>query len=177
MRDDELHNMLTYIVDTTQNKVEVVENSIQLFEANSFSVVEVNIEKPWGAYIRLNNRDAERYMDTFFPELEHEIVGELSPKILIVEPGKRLSWQYHHRRAESWLFVTGGYYYQSDTDELGDKKSATAGDSVQFQQGERHRLVGGDTQMTVVAEIWQHTDPNALSDEDDIVRVQDDFNR
>jgi hypothetical protein len=29
----------------------------------------------------------------------------------------------------------------------------------------------------VVAEIWQHTDPAVPSDEDDIIRVQDDYNR
>jgi hypothetical protein len=29
----------------------------------------------------------------------------------------------------------------------------------------------------VIAEIWQHTDANHPSDEDDIIRVQDDFGR
>jgi hypothetical protein len=29
----------------------------------------------------------------------------------------------------------------------------------------------------VLAEIWQHTDAGQPSDEDDIVRVQDDFGR
>jgi hypothetical protein len=29
----------------------------------------------------------------------------------------------------------------------------------------------------VVAEFWQHTDPDYPSDEDDIVRVQDDYSR
>jgi hypothetical protein len=29
----------------------------------------------------------------------------------------------------------------------------------------------------LVAEIWQHTDPDHPSNEDDIVRVQDDFGR
>jgi hypothetical protein len=43
-------------------------------------------------------------------------------------------------------------------------------------QGERHRLVGLDAQA-IIAEIWQHTDASHPSDEDDIVRVQDDFGR
>ena len=50
------------------------------------------------------------------------------------------------------------------------------GDTITLQQGERHRLIGLD-EFAVIAEIWQHTDANHLSDEDDIVRVQDDFGR
>ena len=30
-----------------------------------------------------------------------------SPKILIIAPNKRLSWQYHHRRSEIWKVVRG----------------------------------------------------------------------
>jgi hypothetical protein len=40
----------------------------------------------------------------------------------------------------------------------------------------RHRLVGlGD--WGVLAEIWQHTDLQNPSDEEDIVRLQDDYGR
>ena len=45
-----------------------------------------------------------------------------------------------------------------------------------LQQGERHRLVGL-SDYAVIAEIWQHTDATNPSDEDDIVRLQDDFGR
>ena len=41
--------------------------------------------------------------------------------------------------------------------------------------GERHRLIGLED-YGIVAEIWQHTD-SVHSDEEDIVRVQDDFKR
>ena len=47
---------------------------------------------------------------------------------------------------------------------------------VKLKQGERHRLIGMNG-WGVVAEIWQHTDPASPSDEDDIVRLQDDFGR
>jgi hypothetical protein len=47
---------------------------------------------------------------------------------------------------------------------------------VEFQAGERHRLVGLD-QLGIVAELWQHLDPAHPSDEEDIVRLQDDFGR
>jgi hypothetical protein len=50
------------------------------------------------------------------------------------------------------------------------------GDTITLQQGERHRLIGL-SDYAVIAEIWQHTDATHPSDEDDIVRVQDDFGR
>ena len=50
------------------------------------------------------------------------------------------------------------------------------GELVQFQKEERHRLVGLSN-FGVVAEIWIHTDSNNLSDEEDIVRLEDDYSR
>jgi mannose-6-phosphate isomerase len=50
------------------------------------------------------------------------------------------------------------------------------GQVINLKCGERHRLVGTNG-FGIVAEIWQHTDKNNPSDEDDIVRVQDDFGR
>jgi hypothetical protein len=64
----------------------------------------------------------------------------------------------------------------SDTDEQQSVETYEAGQSVRLKQGERHRLVGLDD-WGILAEIWQHTDPDNPSDEDDIVRVQDDFGR
>jgi len=42
--------------------------------------------------------------------------------------------------------------------------------------GERHRLVGLDD-WAVVAEIWVYEVPGHPTDEDDIVRVRDDYGR
>jgi len=64
----------------------------------------------------------------------------------------------------------------SFTDEEKDKSELNMGDSVRLKQGQRHRLVGLN-EWGVLAEIWQHTDAANPSDEDDIVRVQDDFGR
>ena len=50
------------------------------------------------------------------------------------------------------------------------------GDTIRLKQGERHRLIGVDN-WGIIAEIWQHTDAVNPSNEDDIVRVQDDFGR
>ena len=103
--------------------------------------------------------------------------GKLSPKILLVKPGQRLSWQYHHRRAEIWRVVAGSAgVVRSKTDQEGAVEVLAEGDLVRLEQGERHRLVGLDD-WAVIAEIWQHTDPAHPSDEADIVRLQDDYGR
>jgi mannose-6-phosphate isomerase len=105
------------------------------------------------------------------------IGGKLSPKILIVKPNARLSCQYHNRRAEIWQVYKGAAgIIRSNTDAENKMKVYNEGAQIVLQQGERHRLIGLDD-YSVVAEIWQHTDPNNPSDEDDIIRVQDDFGR
>jgi len=149
-----------------------------------YTIVEMDEEKPWGAYYRLANDEAERFVSEFFPGLtmkEAQLGNseiELSPKFLLVAPGQRLSWQLHHRRAERWRFLNQGAYYKSATDEQGERHIADPDTIVQFAQGERHRLCSFDDQnYTLVAEIWQHTEPTAPSDEDDIIRLEDDYSR
>ena len=50
------------------------------------------------------------------------------------------------------------------------------GEVIYFDNKERHRLVGLN-KIGVVAEIWIHTDLNNPSDENDIVRISDDYKR
>ena len=105
------------------------------------------------------------------------ITNELSPKILVVAPNKRLSWQYHFRRAEIWKILSGVVGVKTSlTDEEGEIQELPPGIFIQMDKGERHRLIGLDS-WGIVAEIWQHTDPENPSDEGDIVRLQDDFGR
>ena len=102
--------------------------------------------------------------------------SKLSPKILIVKPDARLSWQYHHRRAEIWQVYKGEVgIVRSNDDTESELVRFKEGEQVRLAQGERHRLIGLED-YGIVAEIWQHTDA-VPSDEDDIIRVQDDFSR
>lgn len=150
-----------------------------------YTIVEEDTAKPWGAYYRMDSPEAERFISEFFPGLtiKEAKLGrddvELSPKFLLVAPGHRLSWQYHDRRAERWRFLTTGSYFRSMNDDQGECLKAEAGEVVQFQAGERHRLGANvdSVSYTLVAEIWQHTDPNTLSTEADIIRLQDDYRR
>lgn len=50
------------------------------------------------------------------------------------------------------------------------------GKGASLEKGERHRLIGTKT-WGVVAEIWMHSDSENPSDEDNIVRLQDDYSR
>jgi mannose-6-phosphate isomerase len=136
--------------------------------------------RPWGGFFVIDEIESEKFINLHFPHLtKHDlsISGKLSPKILVVSPNKRLSWQYHHRRAEIWKLIGGvAAVVTSDTDEEKEIKHLNIGDIVQLKQGERHRLVGLDN-WGIIAEIWRHTVAENPSDEEDIVRVQDDFGR
>ena len=136
--------------------------------------------RPWGGFFVIEEYESEKFIELYFPQLTREelnISGKLSPKILIVAPEKRLSWQYHHRRAEIWKMIGGtAGVITSDTDEEKETRYLKTGDIIQLKQGERHRLIGLES-WGIIAEIWRHTDPENQSDEDDIVRVQDDFGR
>jgi mannose-6-phosphate isomerase len=140
----------------------------------------VDDQRPWGGFYYVDEAQAGKFIETFFPHLnvkDFEGFAKLSPKILLVAPNSRLSWQYHHRRSEIWTVIGGSAaIVTSDTDEQTPQRSLPLGSVVELRQGERHRLVGVD-EWGIIAEIWQHTDGSHPSDEDDIVRVQDDFGR
>jgi len=146
----------------------------------NFTIVKEDHSRPWGGFYVIDESQAEQFARQFFPEEDFEklkISEKLSPKLLLVEPGKRLSWQYHHRRAEIWRCIDGKVAVAtSHSDEESSKHILQPGDKIKLKQGERHRLIGLDD-WGVVAEIWQHTDASNPSDEEDIVRLQDDFGR
>lgn len=146
----------------------------------NFTVVTKDETRPWGGFFVIDEDQAAVFAAQFFPHLAMDtikITNKLSPKILVVAPNKRLSWQYHFRRAEIWKIVAGIVGVKtSPTDEEGEIQSLSPGDFIQMDKGERHRLIGLDS-WGIVAEIWQHTDDENPSDEADIVRLQDDFGR
>lgn len=149
-------------------------------ESFGFKVVSRDFERPWGGFLVIDESQAQDFSNKFFEGIDVntlKIGGKLSPKILIVKPNARLSWQYHKRRAEIWQVYKGtAGIIRSNSDEENEMKEYSEGDQIILKQGERHRLIGLDD-YSVVAEIWQHTDANYPSDEDDIIRVQDDFGR
>jgi len=154
-----------------------IKKEIESFE---FNVVSHDFERPWGGFLVIDETQAQDFSNKFFEGLDVntlKIGGKLSPKILIIRPNARLSWQYHNRRAEIWQIYKGSAgIIRSDSDVENEMEVYNEGDQIVLQQGERHRLIGLN-EASVVAEIWQHTDATYPSDEDDIKRVQDDFGR
>ena len=152
----------------------------KFLSTNGFNIVEEDNSRPWGGYLVIDDSQTIEFISTYFPKGTIPAINtfqKLSPKLLIVGPGKRLSWQYHLRRAEIWRCVEGqvGVITSYDDDE-GPLHLLKTGEMISLKQGERHRLVGLDD-YGIVAEIWMHTDKNNPSDEDDVIRIQDDFNR
>lgn len=152
----------------------------QQLHQQGFTIERQDHGRPWGGFFVIAEEQAQQFADVYFDGLAVDslrIAGQLSPKILVVAPQRRLSWQYHHRRAEVWRVIAGPVgVVTSPTDEEGPLKTYGPGEQITLQQGERHRLVGLDT-WGILAEIWQHTAAQYPSDEEDIVRVQDDFGR
>lgn len=146
----------------------------------NLKITDQDASRPWGGFFVIAEQQAQLFAKLFFPEVELSslrISGKLSPKILIVQPGKRLSWQYHHRRAEIWRVIWGKVsVVTSATDAEEQRGELSEGESIRLAQGQRHRLVGLND-WGIVAEIWQHTDVDHPSNEEDIIRLQDDFGR
>ena len=155
-------------------------SDVQLYlNQQGIAVSNTDMQRPWGGFFVIDEKDAPKFIEHFFPDIDKAelLKGKLSPKILLVAPHKKLSWQYHFRRSEIWkLFDGEAAVVTSDTDIENETTLLKKGDTITLKKGERHRLVGLE-KWGIVAEIWVHTDPNYLSDEDDIVRLQDDFGR
>jgi mannose-6-phosphate isomerase len=163
-----------------KNKQEIFEKIAMDLAQLGLRIDKFDFERPWGGFFVIDESQTKLFIQEFFPEYSIDDFSgftKLSPKILVVAPDKRLSWQYHFRRAEIWRVIDGNVAVAtSDDDEQRQITNLEIGDKIILKQGERHRLIGLDG-YGVVAEIWQHTDAEKPSDEDDIVRLQDDFGR
>ncbi|GHN02833.1 hypothetical protein WSM22_43220 [Cytophagales bacterium WSM2-2] len=165
----------------TSSKEDVMKSIEDYLKEIKLNVASRDFSRPWGGFFVLDESQADHFIKLYFPHLKAsdlKIAGKLSPKILVVAPSQRLSWQYHHRRAEIWKLIAGvAGVVTSDTDVEGPRRELALEEIIQLTQGQRHRLLGLPGGWGVIAEIWRHTDANNPSDENDIVRVQDDFGR
>ena len=163
-------------------KLKIFEKVSLLLNSKGIKVSDTDFNRPWGGFfvVDIQGDSSKNFINAFYPELKPEldIAGlPLSPKVLCVAPERRLSWQYHHRRSEYWKLIDGvAGYIKSDTDEQNPVKNMIKNETLILKQGERHRLVGLN-EWGIIAEIWKHTMPLQPSDENDIVRLQDDFGR
>ena len=83
--------------------------------------------------------------------------------------GEGLSYQYHHKRSEAWTISRGCWHNYSDS----VVKDYNKGQTVIIPQGVKHRIENKGTEKIVFIEVQTGT----YFGEDDIVRVEDDYNR
>ena len=90
-------------------------------------------------------------------------------KEIIVRPGQRLSLQYHNHRSEVWTCVSG-----EGIAEIGKSRfSLWPGRVVEIEKEQHHRLINDSETQLHIIEVWLGDDLR----EDDIVRIEDDYNR
>ena len=108
-------------------------------------------QRPWGRYIVVDNE------------------ASFKIKIIEVNPGHRLSYQYHTKRSEVWTIVQG-----SGEVKINGKKSIIKyGDCVKIDQNSKHRIFNNTDSLLVFIEVQT----GSYFGEDDIVRIEDDYNR
>jgi mannose-6-phosphate isomerase len=171
---------LQKLVIKSTDKAEVIEEVQSYLESKGYKLTEHDFERPWGFYFYIDPAQTKKFADEFFESVELTGINSnqpLQPKVLVFEPGQRLSWQYHHRRAEIWRCLTDDCWVMSSSDDSQpEPKTIMFGEIVNSTPGIRHRG-GANDKWAAIAEIWQHTDPDHPSDENDIVRLQDDYGR
>ena len=90
-------------------------------------------------------------------------------KRLFVKPGKRLSLQKHHHRAEHWIVVSGTADVQIDDNHM----TLSENQSTYIPQGSIHRLSNSGKILLEIIEIQT----GSYLEEDDIIRIEDEFGR
>src|SRR6476659_6478695 len=103
----------------------------KMLAQSGFIIVQQDKDRPWGGFFVIDESQAVQFANRYFPENSDElkITKKLSPKILMVAPHMRLSWQYHHRRAEIWKCIKGTVgVITSETDEEQEQHILHVGD-------------------------------------------------
>jgi len=152
----------------------------ELLQKNNLNYTLKDLSRPWGGFYVINENLSGKFLDLFFDtkfKNKIDFKTKLSPKFLLIKPNKRLSWQYHNRRSEIWSVIKGNILVSmSENDNEGDHFKLIAKDQIEIGNKIRHRIIGTED-YALVAEIWIHTDKSNPSNENDIIRLQDDFNR
>jgi len=108
-------------------------------------------QRPWGAYFVLEDQPT------------HKV------KRIEVKPGERLSYQYHHKRSEVWTIVQG----EARVTLNGVETDYTTGQVIQIPLKAKHRIMNiGQTKL-----IFIEVQLGTYFGEDDIVRLEDDYQR
>jgi mannose-1-phosphate guanylyltransferase len=107
--------------------------------------------RPWGGYSSVLNGD------------------RFQVKRLFVKPGKKLSLQKHHHRAEHWVVVSGTAEVTLD----GKVTMLAENESIYLPLGCVHRLANPGKILLELIEVQT----GSYLGEDDIIRIEDEFGR
>jgi mannose-6-phosphate isomerase len=162
------------------DKTVVFKRVENMLREHNFDIIDSDDQRPWGFFLSVSESQAPQFIDTFYKGVSLQGIDvnlPLRPKILAIEPYRRLSLQKHDRRAEIWRGIGGNFHVLEGPDEHHlHQHLIHPGDVIALPQGVVHRGIGL-ANWGFVAEIWQHTDPKKPSNEDDIIRLQDDSGR
>jgi mannose-6-phosphate isomerase len=117
----------------------------------------------------MENKVREEHRPWGFYEVLSDEMASHKVKRITVWPGKRLSLQYHHKRREHWIVVSGTGIVTVDGIEL----NLGPGQSVDIPHRAPHRMENAGSGPLVFIEVQQ----GEYFGEDDIVRMEDDFGR
>ena len=109
------------------------------------------IHRPWGSFQDLDMGPGFRV------------------KRITVKPGGKLSLQYHHYRSEHWVVVRG----LARATRGDDVRMLRPDESIHIGRGQVHRLENAGTELLELIEVQC----GEYTGEDDIVRVEDIYNR
>ena len=90
-------------------------------------------------------------------------------KRISVAPNSILSYQYHDKRREEWIVVKGNLTIILDD----DKVFRYPGESIHIPLGAKHRAWNETDELVQFIEVQT----GDYFGEDDIVRIEDDYNR
>ena len=108
-------------------------------------------QRPWGSF--------ENLLDEEYCKV----------KRLIIKPGHRPSYQYHHKRDEIWVIVSGEGLVTIENVE----SNVSKGNVIHVPRTKKHRIknVGEGELVFIEVQLGEYFG------EDDIVRVEDDYDR
>ena len=138
-------------LEDSQNVGQIVKSLKKSKETQSLAVDHPTSYRPWGGYTSI-------------------IKGErFQAKRIFVKPGKKLSLQKHHHRAEHWIVVKGTAEVTVDE----NVTMLTENQSIYIPLGAVHRLYNPGKITLELIEVQT----GSYLGEDDIIRLVDDFGR
>src|SRR3982751_3462978 len=93
----------------SKDKLGAIQEVSEYFLAKGYKIAaEIDVLRPWGFYFYFDPSQTKKFAEEFFEGVELKGIDSnmpLQPKVLVFEPGKHLSWQFHNRRAEIWRCI------------------------------------------------------------------------